>query len=383
MTTMPDDVAKPMTAAPATDRMARRKRLLSIFFLLLAAAAIGFGLWDWLVGSNYASTDNAYVGGDMAQITPQVNAAVARVEVGDADAVKAGDVLAVLDDADARIARAKAAATLAGTIRRVEQIFATSRALAGDIVTREAAIRHAEATLAQARSALDKATIDLRRREELQSSGAVSAEELTIARNAFAAAQAALNAASADLDQAKAALQAAQAQKDANDALINGTGVADNPDVLAAKSALDQAELDLARTVLRAPFAGVVAQRHVQVGQRVKIGDVLMAVVPVGQLYVDANFKENQLSKVRPGQKVELTSDLYGGKFIFHGTVAGFAGGTGAAMAIIPAQNATGNWIKVVQRLPVRVTLDPAELAGHPLRIGLSMDVTVDLRSGR
>jgi membrane fusion protein (multidrug efflux system) len=351
--------------------------------MLLAAAAIGFGLWEWLIGSNYASTDNAYVGGDMAQITPQINAAVASVNFTDAQAVKAGDSLVVLDDADARIARAKAAANLAGTVRRVEQIFATSRALGAEIATRQAAIRHAEAGQVQARSAFDKAGIDLRRREDLQSSGAVSAEELTTARNAFAGAQAALSASAADLDQAKAGLQTAQAQKDANDALIIGSSVDQNPDVLAAKSQLDQADLDLQRIVLKAPFAGVVTQRHVQVGQRVKVGDVLMAVVPVAALYVDANFKENQLAKVRPGQSVELTSDLYGGKFTFHGKVAGFAGGTGAALAIIPAQNATGNWIKVVQRLPVRVILDPAELAQHPLRIGLSMYATIDLRSGR
>ena len=379
---MPEDAVNSI-AAPATGNAAKRKRYLSIFALFLAVVAGGYGLWDWLIGSNYVSTDNAYVGGDMAQITPQVNAAVVKVEASDAQAVKQGDVLVVLDDADARVARDKAAATLAGTIRRVEQTFATSRALASDIATREAAIRHADAALVQAHSAFDKATIDLRRREELQSSGAISAEELTTARNAFAAAQAELNAAAADLDQAKAALQTASAQKDANDALIKGASVDENPDVLAAKSQLDQAELDLARTVLRAPFNGVVAQRHVQVGQRVKVGDTLMAVVPVDQLYVDANFKESQLAKVRPGQSVELVSDLYGGGVTFHGKVAGFNGGTGAAMAIIPAQNATGNWIKVVQRLPTRILLDPAELAKHPLRIGLSMDATVDLRSGR
>jgi membrane fusion protein (multidrug efflux system) len=381
MTTMPDDVSKPMTTV-TPDRSAQRKKFLSIFAGFVVAGGVGFGGYDGLVLSNYASTDNAYVGGDMAQITPQVAAAVTSVNFADADAVKAGDVLVQLDDSDARIAQAKAAANLASTTRRVEQIFATSRALGADLLNRQAAIHHAEANQMQARAAFDKAAIDLKRREDLQSSGAVSAEELTIAKNAFVAAQSALNASNADVEQAKASLQTAQNQKAANDALIDDTTVENNPDVLAAKSQLDQANLDLTRTTLKAPFAGVVAQRHVQVGQRVKVGDNLMAVVPVGQLYVDANFKENQLAKVRPGQKVELTSDLYGSGFTYHGKVLGFDGGTGAAMAIIPAQNATGNWIKVVQRLPVRVQLDPGELVAHPLRIGLSMYVTVDLKSG-
>jgi membrane fusion protein (multidrug efflux system) len=383
MTTMPDDLAKPPLAAETSDRGAQRRKYLTLFFALLIAGAAGFGLWDWLVGSNHVTTDNAYVGGDLAQVTPQLNAAVAAVPVADSQSVKTGDPLVVLDDADARIALQKAEATLAGTSRRIEQLFATSRALRAELANRAAVIRHAQAGQVQARSAFDKATIDLKRREELQSSGAVSAEELTIARNAFIAAQAALTAASADLDQANAGLQAAQAQLDANDALIQGVGVADNPDVKAARAAVDQAALDLSRTVIRAPFDGVVAQRHVQLGQRVKVGDVLMSVVPIGQLYVDANFKESQLARVRAGQSVELTADLYGHAVTFHGTVAGFAGGTGASMAIIPAQNATGNWIKVVQRLPVRVSLDPAELLAHPLRVGLSMDASIDLRSGR
>ena len=379
---MPDDVSKQQMTTATPDRSAQRKKFLTIFAGIVGTVAVGYGAYDWLIGSNYVSTDNAYVGGDLAQITPQLNAAVASVNFSDADAVKQGDVLVQLDDSDARIAQAKAAANLAGTIRRTEQVFATSRALGADILNRQAAIRSAEANQVQARAAYDKASIDLKRREDLQSSGAVSAEELTIAKNAFIAAQSSLNSATAGVEQAKAALATAQNQKDATDALITGADVEHNPDVLAAKSQLDQADLDLSRTAIKAPFAGVVAQRKVQVGQRVKIGDSLMAVVPVGQLYVDANFKENQLAKVRPGQKVELSSDLYGGRFTYHGKVLGFDGGTGAAMAIIPAQNATGNWIKVVQRLPVRVQLDPQELAAHPLRVGLSMYVTIDLRSG-
>jgi membrane fusion protein (multidrug efflux system) len=381
---MPDDSAKLPTVPDAdAERIAKRKRLLSLFALLLALVALGFGLWDWLIGSHYVSTDNAYVGGDAAQITPQLAAAVVAVRVAETQAVQQGDILVVLDDVDARIAVARAEADLAGTTRRVEQIFATGRALEADIGNRQAALRHAEAGRAQAAAVLEKAQIDLRRRQELQESGAVSGEELTTASNAFSLAKAAADAAAADFEQAKAAVVAATAQRDATLALIAGLDVAHNPDVAAARARLDQAKIDLARTVITAPLAGIVGQRHVQVGQRVKVGDVLMTVVPVAQLYVDANFKENQLAGVRVGQSVTLTSDLYGGRVLFHGKVAGFAGGTGAATAIIPAQNATGNWIKVVQRLPVRVTLDDGELIGHPLRLGLTMDATIDLRSGR
>jgi membrane fusion protein (multidrug efflux system) len=386
---MPDDTPSPLSAktapkaTPAGRRPALRRKLLSIFAALLLAAAICFGLWSWLVGRNYVSTDNAYVGADMAQITPQLDEAVVKVSVGDTDSVKQGDILIELDSADAHIAVAKAEADLAGISAHVAQTIATSRALQAEIPNRQAAVHHAQASQVQARAALEKARIDLRRREELQDSGAVSAEELTAARNSFTAAQAALNQSDADIEQAAAAVITATAQRDANDALIAGHSVEDHPDVLSARSALDRAKLDLSRTVIRAPIDGIVTQRHVQVGQRVKVGDVLMSVVPIGQLYVDANFKESQLAKVRPGQSVELTSDLYGSGVVFHGIVTGFSGGTGAALAIIPAQNATGNWIKVVQRLPVRVSLKPEETKAHPLRIGLSMDAVVDLRSGR
>ena len=169
----------------------------------------------------------------------------------------------------------------------------------------------------------------------------------------------------------------------ANQALIQGSSADTNPDVAAAKAALDQAQLDLERTVIRAPIDGVVTNRQVQVGQRVAAGSPVMTVVPLGSVYVDANFKEGQLKRVRPGQPAELVSDLYGSGVKFHGRVVGFAGGTGSAFALIPAQNATGNWIKVVQRLPVRIALDPKELSAHPLRVGLSMDAKVDVSDAR
>jgi membrane fusion protein (multidrug efflux system) len=236
----------------------------------------------------------------------------------------------------------------------------------------------AQVTIADAD--LARARLDLSRREALAADGGVSGEELSSAKNAFAGAQGNLAAARASLAQAEAARGSANGQEAANDALISGTTPETNPDVLAAKARLDQARIDLDRTVVRAPTSGVVTQRTVQVGQRVTAGTTLMTVVPVEQAFVDANFKESQLRGVRPGQPVELTADIYGGKVVYHGRVVGFSGGTGSALSVIPAQNATGNWIKVVQRLPVRIALDRGELATHPLRLGLSIDATIDTR---
>ncbi|MEO7026629.1 MAG: HlyD family efflux transporter periplasmic adaptor subunit, partial [Caulobacteraceae bacterium] len=229
-----------------------------------------------------------------------------------------------------------------------------------------------------ARSDLERARIELGRRQRLAASGAVSGDELTQAQNQFATAQAALAQANAGHIQASANRAAAIGSKAINTALITGR-VADNPELAAARANVRAAELNLSRTVLRAPFAGVIAKKTAAVGQRAQVGDPLMSVVPISKVYVDANFKEVQLRKVRVGLPATLTSDLYGGKVVYHGRVAGFAGGTGAAFALIPAQNATGNWIKVVQRLPVRIDLDPAELVRRPLRVGLSMKADVDV----
>lgn len=222
---------------------------------------------------------------------------------------------------------------------------------------------------------------ELLRRQQLSASGAISKEELSSAEIAVANAQASLSVSKAALAQAKSSQKAAQSTLAANDALILDSDENSTPDVLIAETKLKQALLDLERTQIKAPLDGVVARRNIQVGQRVAPGTVMMMVVPVSQLYVDANFKESQLEKVRAGQKVSLVSDLYGDAVEFHGTVQGFSGGTGSAFALIPAQNATGNWIKVVQRLPVRIALDPKELAQHPLRVGLSMEAKIDLRS--
>jgi membrane fusion protein (multidrug efflux system) len=230
-----------------------------------------------------------------------------------------------------------------------------------------------------AQSELDKARIDLQRRQAVASTGAVSQDEVTSTRTAYNNATAALRAAEAARAQSAAARNVAIGDRDANRALIANTTVDNNPEVLAARAALEQARVNLSRTVIRAAIDGVVTQRQVQVGQRVQPGAMLMTVVPVQAAYVNANFKEVELKQVKPGQPVKLTSDLYGEDVVFHGRVAGFSGGTGAAFALVPAQNATGNWIKVVQRLPTRIALNPRELAAHPLRVGLSMNVDVNV----
>ena len=223
-----------------------------------------------------------------------------------------------------------------------------------------------------------KAKVDYDRRQALAASGAVSGDELTVAKTAYTNAQAAQAGAEAALGQAVAAQKAAESQLIAQQVQTQGS-VDANPQVAAARAALNTAKLDLERATLRAPVDGVVTRRQVQVGQRVQVGTPLMTLVPTAQVYVDANFKEAQLRKVQVGQLATLESDLYGGGVKYHGKVVGLSGGTGSAFALIPAQNATGNWIKVVQRLPVRIQLDPKELAQHPLRVGLSMKAKIDL----
>ncbi|HZU63705.1 MAG TPA: HlyD family efflux transporter periplasmic adaptor subunit [Novosphingobium sp.] len=362
-------------------RQAARRRLLSGIAGGIALAALAAGGWYALVGSHHITTDNAYVGADTAQITPMVEGQVAEVEVRDTQAVHKGDILVRIDPRDAQIALAQAEADLAKARRQYGQTSFTSAALDAQTKARAAAIASAQAQLVSAQAAYDKANIDLARRRKLAPSGAVSGDELTSAVNAFAAARANLELARAGVAQASASHGAAQGDFAATNALIAGTTMATSPDVLAAQAKVDKAKLDLERTLIRAPVDGIVTSRAVQVGQRVAAGATLMRVVPVNALYVDANYKEGQLDKVRPGQSVELTSDLYGSGVVFHGKVQGFSGGTGSAFALIPAQNATGNWIKVVQRLPVRVALDPRELAAHPLRVGLSMDADINTHS--
>jgi len=366
-------------AVSSAEKTTQRKRL----FAGLAAAAVlaggGYYAYDTLVASHHVSTDNAYVGAYSAEITPLVGGPVAAVEVADTQTVRKGQVLVRLDDTDARLALANAEAALQMAERKVRGYMANDEGLGAQVSARAAGQAQASAQVAAAQSNLQRARIDLDRRKALAADGSVSGEELTSAQNAYVNAAAALQAATAGEAVAAADRDAALGSRGANQALISGTSVLDNPQVAAARTARDQARVDLERTVLRSPIDGVVSRRQVQVGQRVQPGMGLMVVVPVEHAYVDANFKEIQLARVQPGQAVELTSDLYGKKVVYHGRVAGFSGGTGAAFAVVPAQNATGNWIKVVQRLPVRIALNPAELRRNPLRVGLSMDVDIEV----
>ena len=374
----PPAAAQPSEASKARAKPGR-KRLFALLAAVVVLAGLGYALFDVLVLSHVVSTDDAYVGADVAQITPQVNGQVLQVDVQDTQPVRAGQPLLTIDPADARLALAQAQADYGRAVRRVQQYMANDQASSAQIAARDADIARAKAQLIAAQSDVDRTALDLKRRQARAASGAVSGEELTTARNAYQTAVANLDATKAAVAQANAARTVAQGQLASSQALTAGAKVDDNPEVQAAKAAVDVAKLNLSRTVLRAPFDGVVSQRQVQVGQRVAVGAQLMTVVPISQVYVNANFKEVQLRKVEIGQPVELTADRYGKSVVFHGHVAGLSGGTGSAFALIPAQNATGNWIKVVQRLPVRISLDPDELRRHPLRVGLSMDVKVDV----
>lgn len=373
--------ASSVSANPVARQQRRNKMLLGLAGVTVVAAAIAAGYW-WLHASNFVSTDNAYAAVEVAQVTPSVGGTVLQVLVKDTQAVRQGDVLVRIDPTDAKLSLAQAEAELARAVRRVKGYVANDGGLKAQIAARAADQKSAAAKLTAAQADMARATVDLQRRQALAQSGSVSGDELTHAQNAFAAAQSQLAAALAAQAQALANHEAAIGAKQVNATLIEGSTAEDNPEVLLALARRDQAQVDLDRTTVRAPVDGVVAKRSVQIGQRVQAGTPLMSVVPLQDMYVDANFKEVQLPKVRTGQSVQLHADLYGKDVTYTGTVVGFSGGSGAAFAAIPAQNATGNWIKVVQRLPVRIQLNAQELAEHPLRVGLSMTATVDTRSG-
>ncbi len=328
-----------------------RRRWLTRLTLVFAVALTGYFGYVFIDTRNVESTDDAYVNGNLVQLMPQVAGTVLTIHADDTDFVKAGQVLVELDDADMRIALEQAEANLAQAVREVRALFATREQL-----TAELAVRQAE---------LDRARADVARREGLTARGLVPREELDHANDELKAAQ--------------AAVQAATQAVAANNAHIDGTSIDSHPEVAHAAARLKDAYLALQRTRLRAPISGYVAKRVVQVGQRVQPATALMAIVPLDDLWIDANFKEVQLRHMRIGQKARVTADIYGRSVEFDGEIAGVGMGTGAAFALLPAQNASGNWIKVVQRVPVRIRLNPAQLHEHPLRIGLSMHVRVDL----
>lgn len=349
--------------APVAPESRRGKALLAVT-TVVALVAAGWGGWWWLTQRHHESTDNAYVQAPLVQVTPQIGGTVLAVTADDTDLVKAGQVLVRLDPADAKLALERAEAQLAQTVREVRTLYANNATLDAQIRLREAEVKRAQADVARAQD-------DLARRKPLAATGAVGAEELKHAESTVASAQSALVA-------AQSAFAAAQEQAASNRALTEGTGIEKHPNVERAAAAVREAYLALARTDLPAPVAGQVARRSVQVGQRVAAGAPLMSIVPLDQAWVEANFKEVQLREMRIGQPVKLTADLYGSKVEYQGRVVGLGAGTGAAFALLPAQNATGNWIKVVQRVPVRIELNGQQLAQHPLRVGLSMEAVVD-----
>lgn len=364
----------------AVDQTAKRKRLFGILGIAVLVIGVAIAIWWFVTQRGRVETDNAYVGADSAQVTALVPGPVSQVLVGGTQTVKKGDILVVLDDSDAKIDVATAEATLRQAQQRYGQSSAMVGAARAKLEARGADIAAARARAAEAAAQYDRARIDLSRREALVASGAVSGEELSSARAAFAAAQAARALAAAGVATAQATRSSAGSDVIASESMVRGTTIDTAPDVAVARARLDAAQLALSRTVIRAPVGGVIVNKTVQVGQRINAGTPIMTIVPVSTAYVDANFKESQFKRLKLGQPVELHSDFYGKDVLFHGKITGFAGGTGAAFSLIPAQNATGNWIKVVQRLPVRIALDAVDLKAHPLRVGLTMTVTVDTR---
>lgn len=334
-------------------RQHKRRWALRGVVAVVVVAAVAFGLYYFLVARWYESTDDAYVSGNVVQVTPQVPGTVISIDADDNDFVRRGQVLVKLDPSDTNVALAEAKAALAQTVRRVRGLYST--------------MRSSQANLAVRKATLQQAKEDYKRRKGLAASGAISAEELEHAHDALVTAESALAAAQGHLVTAQAP--------------ISGTTLASQPDVEAAAARVRAAWLNAKRTTLEAPVTGYIAKRTVQVGQRVQPGTPLMAVVPLHRVWVNANFKETQLEHMRIGQPVTLTSDLYRGSVTYHGHVQGLGIGTGSAFSLLPAQNASGNWIKIVQRLPVRIALDPHDLRKYPLRIGLSMNVKVNLHN--
>ncbi len=360
-----DSAAKSAENGNGNGKAAKRRRLMLsaiAFFVIAGVAYGGYHYWESL---RYAYTDDAYVQGDLVQVTPQVGGTVIAIDADDTQLVKTGQPLVQLDGADTHVALQQAEAMLAQAVRQVRVSFANNGTLAAQVAVRQTDVSVAQANLAKAEDAL-------RRRQELAGTGAVGAEELRQSQIAVQAAKAALTT-------AQAGVKAAQEQLASGEALTAGTVIANNPSVKLAAAKVREAYLAYERTLIPAPVSGVVARRTVQLGQRVGPGAPLMWVVPLNDVWIDANLKETQLRDVRIGQKASVTADTYGGSFTYTGHVVGLSAGTGAAFSLLPAQNATGNWIKVVQRLPVRVALDPEQLASHPLRVGMSTEVTIDI----
>ncbi len=338
------------TVTPPKSAPKKRKALLLLLLVACIIAAIGYGLYWFLVLSHYQDTDDAYVAGNQIQISPQVSGSVTKVWFDNTDLVHKGDIVVSLDKTDAQQAVDKAETALASSVRQVRQLMINSKQY--------------QANVALKRTALAQAEADLARREPLAKSQLIGREELQHARD--------------NADSARAALEVAIQQYNANQAMVLNTPLAEQPTIQQNAASLRDAWLALQRTDIRSPIDGYISRRSVQVGSQVTSSSPLMVVVPRDELWIDANFKETQLPRVRIGQPATVTADLYGSSVEYHGKVVGLDMGTGSAFSLLPAQNATGNWIKVVQRLPVRIALDPQQLAKYPLRIGLSTQVSID-----
>ncbi len=340
---------------PATPpaKSGKRRLLLLILLAVIIVAAIGFGLYYYFHGRFFENTDDAYVTGNLVQITPQVAGTVTAIAADDGDFVKQGQVLVRLDPSDTIVNQESAEANLAKVVRQVRGLYSN--------------VDNYKAMVAASKIQLQRAKDDYQRRASLARDGAISQEELSHSRDA--------------LTSAETSLTSSQQQLSTTSALVDDTTISSHPDVKAAAAQLRQAYLDHVRSTLVAPVSGYVAKRSVQVGSRVQPGTALMAVVPLDQIWIDANFKETQLVKMRIGQPVEIDADLYGGDITYRGQVESLGVGTGSAFSLLPAQNASGNWIKIVQRLPVRIRLEPDNLDKFPLRIGLSTNVTVNLHN--
>lgn len=338
------------TQTPQRNKKRQRKNALMFLTFIFIAIGVGWGVYWYLVLRHYESTDNAYVAGNQVQIQSQVSGSVMTVNVDNTDFVQSGTVLVELDPRDAELALDKAKTELANSVRQTRQHIINSRQLQANIDVK--------------RSELGRLQNDLKRREVLGSSNLIGKEELQHARESVVS--------------AKAALDMAVEQYNANQAIVLNSPIEKQPAVEQAATQVRNAWLALQRTKIVSPVDGYVSRRSVQIGSQITPSTPLMAIVPSSGMWIDANFKETQLADMRIGQPAKVTADFYGKDVVFNGTVVGLDMGTGSAFSLLPAQNASGNWIKVVQRLPVRIALDPAQLEERPLRIGLSTEVTID-----
>lgn len=365
------------TQIPAKSK--RKKNLLLFTLIVLAIAAVT--LWLYVTQWRYqVSTEDAYVSGNQVQINAQISGTVTAIGVNDTDMVKAGQTLVALDQADNGLALETAKAQLRTAIRQYKTQTATIQQADVNISQAQTAMNEVQSQIESAKIALLAAQSDYQRRAALMASQAVSQEEVQHAADTVKKAQAQLDAAVAKQATARSAVVSAQAQRNVTIANLGKNDVLSQPAVQTAVANIQTAWLNLNRTQIVAPIDGQIAKRGVQLGQKISAGTPLMVIVPLHDLWVDANFKESQIKDIHLGQAVSLTSDIYGKEVIYHGKVIGLSAGTGSAFSVLPAQNATGNWIKVTQRLPVRIALDSKELQQHPLRVGLSMHAELDSR---